>query len=120
MTMANTLYKKQTGNKGEDLAVNALEKKGYQILTRNFLIRGGEIDIVAMDEDVLVFVEVKTRLSHAYGLPIEAITYGKLRSLLKTAQFYISKVNWGNKAYRLDLVTIDFADSKENPVIDPN
>lgn len=111
-------YKKKVGGRGEDLAVGFLEKKGYQILTRNFLIRGGEIDIVAKDKDVLVFIEVKLRYSHEYGLPIESITYGKIKSLQKTALFYIVKSGWGNGPYRFDLVSIDFANSKTNPEIE--
>jgi len=53
-----------SGKLGEDLAVSYLKKLGYKIISRNFRIRGGEIDIVAIDGDVLVYVEVKTRTSH--------------------------------------------------------
>lgn len=107
-----------TGNKGEDLACQYLQKQGYKILKRNYRIRGGEIDIVAKDKDYLVFVEVKTRYSHEYGLPVESITPWKIKYLLKTAQFYLQKINWGDKPYRLDIVSIDFADFKENPKIE--
>jgi putative endonuclease len=109
---------KSTGNMGEELACELLRKKDYEILERNYLIRGGEIDIIAQDEDFLVFVEVKTRLSHDFGLPIESVTKSKIRFLLRTAQFYIQKINWGNKQYRLDLVTVDFADSRDHPEIE--
>ena len=107
-----------TGGQGEDLACKYLEKMGYKILERNYRIRGGEIDIVAKDKDTLVFVEVKARWSHEYGLPSESMTPWKIRYLLKTAAFYVQKVNWGNKEYRLDFVSIDFADSKEDPKIE--
>lgn len=106
---------KQTGNKGEDLACEFLQKQGYKILERNFRIRGGEIDIVARGGEVLVFVEVKTRYSHDFGLPAESITSWKIKSLLKTAQFYLVKHGLGNCAYRLDFVGIDFTNSVENP-----
>ncbi|MBI2022648.1 YraN family protein [Candidatus Daviesbacteria bacterium] len=109
---------KVTGNKGEDLACQYLQNLGYKILKRNFLIRGGEIDIVARDADVLVFVEVKARYSHEYGLPIESITHWKLKALQKTALFYIQKINWGNRPYRFDLISIDYANSKDNPEIE--
>lgn len=99
---------KTVGNKGEDMACVFLEIKGFQILKRNFLIRGGEIDIIAMDQDVMVFIEVKTRYSSEYGLAIEAITPWKVKFLLKTARVYLQKINWGDKPYRLDAVTIDF------------
>lgn len=109
---------KPTGNYGEDLATKYLANVGYKILERNYRIRGGEIDIVAKDKDYLVFVEVKTRYSHEYGLPSEAMTPWKIRSLIKTAQFYLLKVKWGDGPYRLDFVSIDFADSRENPKIE--
>ncbi len=76
------------GKKGEDLAEQYLKKKGFEIIERNFRIRGGEIDIIAIDQDTLVFVEVKTRSSNEFGTPLEAITPWKLRSVIKTAEFY--------------------------------
>ena len=112
------MTKLQIGNHGEDLACNFLEKHGYKILERNFRIRGGEIDIVCQDGDYLVFVEVKTRYSHEYGLPVESITPWKIKSLLKTALFYIQKIQWEDKGYRIDLVSVDFADDKNNPKIE--
>lgn len=112
--MTNT----QTGRYGEDLACNFLKKQGYKILKRNYRIRGGEIDIVAEDGNTLVFVEVKARFSHQYGLPSDSMTPWKIKALLKTAMFYILKINWGNREYRLDFVSIDFADNNENPKIE--
>ncbi|MBI2597014.1 YraN family protein [Candidatus Daviesbacteria bacterium] len=112
------MYTKATGNYGEELACQYLRKIGYKILERNYRIRGGEIDIVCLDQDYLVFVEVKTRYSHEYGLPKESITSWKIKALLKTAQFYLQKANWENKGYRLDLVTIDFANNPQKPEIE--
>lgn len=107
-----------TGNKGEELACQYLIKQGYKILKRNFRIRGGEIDIIAEDHEYLVFVEVKTRNSNEYGLPVEAITSWKIKYLLKTAQFYLLGINWGNKPYRLDFIGVDFAIDPGHPQIE--
>lgn len=112
--MTNT----QTGRYGEDLACQFLKKQGYEILERNYRIRGGEIDIVARDGDTLVFVEVKARSSHEFGPPAESMTPWKIRALIKTAMFYVLKINWGNKEYRLDFVSIDFADNATSPKIE--
>lgn len=112
------MQNKQTGDYGESLACQYLQKQGYKILERNYRIRGGEIDIVAREKETLVFVEVKTRWSHEYGLPTESMTPWKIKFLLKTARFYIQKIGWGNKEYRLDFVGVDFAESKENPKIE--
>lgn len=109
-----TLATKQFGYKGENIAKKYLEKLGYKILEQNFTIRGGEIDIIALDQNILVFVEVKTRRNHKYGAPIEAISFFKLRSLQKTALFFIRKINWGEKPYRFDLVTVDYDGDTEN------
>lgn len=106
------------GNQGENLACEYLKKQGYKILERNYRIRGGEIDIVARDGQYLVFVEVKTRYSHEYGLPIESITPWKIKHLLKTAKFYLQKIGWEGEPYRLDFVGIDFAQNQENPEIE--
>lgn len=78
---------------GEEKAVEFLKKIGYKIIDRNFRRGYGEIDIVAIDpsagsRQILVFVEVKTRTSNQYGSPLEAITFWKLKSLVKTAQYY--------------------------------
>ena len=82
----------QIAKLGEDKACEYLKKLGFKIIDRNFRKGYGEIDIIAIDsnekEKVLVFIEVKTRSSNSYGSPLEAITYWKLKSLIKTAQFY--------------------------------
>lgn len=81
------------GNRGEDIAAQYLVDKGYKIIGRNFRIRGGEIDIIAIDPTdasgkVLVFVEVKTRTSNKFGTGLEAITYWKMKALTRSAEFY--------------------------------
>lgn len=107
-----------TGNQGEYLACEYLKKQGYKILERNYRIRGGEIDIVCKDQEYLVFVEVKTRYSHEYGLPSESITPFKIKHLLKTAKFYLQGIDYKDGPYRLDFVSIDFADDRNNPQIE--
>ncbi len=103
-------YKKQFGEKGEQEAVNYLRKHGYEIIERNFRLRNGEIDIIAIDGSVkpptLVFVEVKTRFSDEYGDPLEAITYYKLQALQRTAIFYQIKHPKLPQLMRLDAVAV--------------
>ena len=95
---------------GEDKACEYLKKLGFKIIERNFRKGYGEIDIVAIDqsekEKVLVFIEVKTRTSNSYGSPLEAITYWKLKSLIRTAQYY--KMTHRNlpDALRIDAVSV--------------
>ncbi len=99
---------KEKGNKGEDLAVEFLKKKGYSIKKRNFHFgKTGEIDIIAQEKQTLVFVEVKMRSSDAFGDPLLAITPTKQRAMRKTAEGYL----YVNKIYdtecRFDIITID-------------
>src|SRR6185437_13165995 len=100
------------GNRGEQYAVEFLVSRGYQIVERNFRIRGGEIDIIAVETDprteekTLVFLEVKTRSSGDYGTPLEAIGYYKMRALIKATQFYKMKHPKLPDLMRIDAVSI--------------
>lgn len=108
----------EIGNKGEDIACTYLSKLGYKIIERNYRIRGGEVDIIAIDHEQIVFVEVKARYSHKYGLPRESITYWKIKALMKSSLFYLQGKNWLHKSYRLDFVGIDFSKTREHPEIE--
>lgn len=108
---------RQIGSKAEDLAVKHLKRLGYKIIKRNFTIRGGEIDIIAQDGEELVFVEVKARYSRQFGSPIEAITPWKIQHLIKSAAVYANMIDWGNRPYRLDALSIDYSTSADNPDI---
>lgn len=76
------------GKIGEDLSSIYLAKHGYRIIDRNFKIRYGEIDIIALSGPTLVFIEVKTRIGRQFGLPEEAVTPRKIREVVKTAEYY--------------------------------
>ena len=95
-----------TAKLGEDKACEHLKKIGFKIIERNFRKGYGEIDIVALDKDVLVFVEVKTRTSKLFGSPVEGINYWKLKTLIKMAQFY--KLTHPNlpESLRIDAVAV--------------
>lgn len=101
------------GKLGEDIATKFLQEKDYRVIERNFSKRYGEIDIIAIDKDTLVFVEVKTRRSSEFGSPLEAITPWKLRSVIKTAEFY--KLTHKNlpDLMRIDAVGIKLNDDEE-------
>ena len=96
----------KTGPQGEDIAVSYLEKQGYIVLVRNYRQRFGEIDIVAEDDGVLVFIEVKTRKNNRYGSPFEAVDVRKQKKLSLMAQDYISRNKMENRAARFDVVAV--------------
>jgi putative endonuclease len=112
------MLKRNEGIHGENLAVTFLQKNGFVIIDRNFRIRGGEIDIIAIDGDTLSFVEVKTRMSRMYGTPLEAISYWKLKALIKTAQYYKSMHPKLPELMRIDAVSIVLAYDKSVASID--
>ena len=95
-----------TARLGEDKACEYLKKLGFKILEINYRKNYGEIDIIAIEKDVLAFIEVKTRTSNLFGSPLEAITPWKLRSLIKTAQYY--KMTHRNlpESLRIDAVSV--------------
>lgn len=95
-----------TGASGETAACEYLEKHGYIIKHRNVRYRNGELDIVAVKENKLIFVEVKTRTSSVAGMPYEAITAGKLKHLLHAIQLYIHDNNLAHCKAQLDILSI--------------
>jgi putative endonuclease len=82
------MLKQDLGKKGEDLALKFLKSQKYKIIARNFRCRLGEIDIIAQDKETLVFIEVKTRWSQKFGPPEEAVTPWKIKSIVKTGQYF--------------------------------
>jgi putative endonuclease len=94
------------GARGEETACAHLEGLGYQILARNYRCRYGEIDIVAADGEVLVFVEVKTRSPSAYGPARDAVTAAKRRKLARSASHYMLAHREQECAYRADIVEV--------------
>lgn len=99
--------------KGENIACEFLKKKGYEIIERNFRKSYAEIDIIAVKDKTLIFTEVKTRTSAQFGDPLEAITYWKLKSLIKASQFYALSHPKFPQLLRIDAVAIKIGSSGE-------
>lgn len=101
--------KKRTHNqkiarRGESAAAAYLENRGYEILQRNWRCKYGEVDIVALDEDTLVFVEVKTRTNIDMGFPEEAVDAAKRDKYEKIAAAYLVKNRTAPMALRFDVI----------------
>ncbi|MBV2235026.1 MAG: YraN family protein [Sterolibacterium sp.] len=82
--------RKQTGDSAEELAARFLERNGLQVVTRNWRVRGGEIDLICRDGHTLVFVEVRLRRGQGYGGAAASITATKQRRIILAAQHYLS------------------------------
>jgi putative endonuclease len=96
------------GGSGEDLAADFLQRKGMVVLARNYRCRSGEIDIVARDGDVVVFVEVKERTGRSHGAAIEAVTWAKRRKVVQAARAYAALHGLSEARLRFDVVAIDW------------
>ena len=104
--------RKPLGNRGEVVAARHLKGKGYKVLMRNFVTRTGEVDIVARQGDLLVFVEVKTRESAAYHQPHRQVTAGKQRRVKSAARAYMSHYDH-TPPHRFDVVSIVWPEDGE-------
>ena len=97
---------KVLGAFGEEIACNYLKSNGYRILERNFSCRAGEVDIIASQDDMIVFVEVKTRSSERYGSPSEAVSAAKQGKIVKTALYYMQSKRLLDYMCRFDVIEI--------------
>ena len=99
---------KITGKEGEDRAVSYLVSKGFRIIDRNWRTKRGEIDIIAVKNDVLVFVEVKTLPNGTLDMIQRELNYQKRERILKTSKRFLLKHREYNNSYvRFDVIVID-------------
>lgn len=104
------------GARGEQLACAHLAARGFAILERNFRTRFGEIDIVARDGPVTVFVEVKERSGATHGGGLDAVTPAKRRRVVLAARLYAMRHGLSETPLRFDVVTID-GDPTQRPAV---
>lgn len=101
------MNRKALGKFGERIAADTLAKEGYRIRDRNWRVLEGELDIVAEREGVIVFVEVKTRASDAFGNPEESITKQKQKRIVRAALAYLEAMQITDADWRVDMVAIE-------------
>ena len=95
-----------TGKAGEDLVCERLMRRGLKIIARNVTERFAEIDIVAEENETLVFVEVRTRTNARLGHPAETITPKKQNNIRRAAELYLARQRIHNRAVRFDVATV--------------
>lgn len=94
------------GSEAEDVALAHLQRNGLQLVERNFLCRGGELDLVMIDGATLVFVEVRKRSSRQFGGAAASITPAKQQRLIRAAQHFLQRYRQA-PACRFDVIAID-------------
>lgn len=102
-----TRSRADAGNAAEAFVAGRLERSGWRILDRNWRVRGGELDIVALDGETLVFVEVRVRVGDAHGAAEESIGGAKLATLMRAAEIYVERHReLEERVWRVDLVAV--------------
>ncbi len=110
-------HRKILGEKGEKIAEKFLKKNGFKIIEKNYKNKYGEIDIIAMDGDYLVFVEVKTKSCADFSEPETWVDFKKQNQLIKLANFYLSEKDITDVNCRFDVIGITLGkDNKEKIV----
>lgn len=118
MTMGCVMNRKQSvGKKGEEVARAFLQSRGYKLEAVNYRTPAGEIDIVARDKAIMVFVEVKTRKSQTFGLPYEAVNLHKQKKIRQVAMQYLAEKAVKCRGIRFDVISI-LISSADNYQID--
>lgn len=110
-------FRQALGHWGENLAANYLIQKKYEIVERNVHTPYGELDLVARQGDITVFVEVKTRTSERFGYPEDAVTPTKQAHLIAAAQSYLLNHPGLDGDWRVDVIAIQRSRSGKLPKI---
>jgi len=99
---------KQFGDEGEQIAAELLQRKGYEIIERNYRFGKGEIDIIAKDPEngFIVFVEVKSKKNLEYGDPAYSVTKNKMRQIKRMTELYLYDKEIGEVDCRFDVITV--------------
>ena len=104
----NTRYRKDVGDQGEAFALHHLERAGLKLITRNYRTAGGEIDLVMLDQNTLVFVEVRFRNNRQFGGALASVTTQKQQCLLLAAQRFLqTHKQYQTLAARFDVVSLE-------------
>ncbi|MGH4138109.1 YraN family protein [Clostridium sp.] len=107
-------FNKDIGALGEQISENYLKNLGYKILEMNFKCKCGEIDIIALKDGYICFIEVKTRYGTKFGLPAESVVFSKQKKIYKTAQVYIMYKNIINFNFRFDVMEVTLNSANNN------
>jgi len=102
--------RQRLGKLGEEMAAAYLQAKGYGLLVRNYRCRSGEIDIIAQDKNILVFIEVRCRSSDRFGYPQESILRGKQTKLRRAALEYLQSTPGKPKPVRFDVLALMYGE----------
>jgi len=107
-----TVQRQSLGKWGEETAKKYLQNRGYHFIDQNWRNRYGELDLIMMDKDTVVFVEVRTKSNSQFGFALESVNIRKQHKLLLTAQAFLQSKKWWEYKVRFDLISIDKVQGK--------
>ncbi len=105
------------GTRGEQAAERYLVDLGYRVLRRQHRNSGGELDLIALEGDTVVFVEVKTRRGVDHGLPVDAIDSNKRRRMTRAALVFLKREGWLNRRSQFDVIAVVWPPEQAEPQI---
>lgn len=109
----DSLSPSEKGAKGEKLALNYCKKElGFRLITKNWRHRRGEIDLICLDKDCLVFIEVRLRKATSLVSGVHSISRSKKSLLRRSALAYLNRIQKHPKTYRFDIISIAYKQSK--------
>ena len=100
------MNKRELGKIGEDIAADFLKKRGIKLIKRNYFTKYGEIDLIGIKNETIIFTEVKLRNNSSFGLPIEGITKNKFNRYQQVAQTFLSENNINYENIRFDVICL--------------
>ncbi|TBR44806.1 YraN family protein [Marinomonas agarivorans] len=98
---------KDIGSYAEEIATRYLKQQNIRVITKNFLCKLGEIDIIGTDNNTIIFFEVRYRKNHKHGSAAQSITYTKQKKVINTAQFWLKIHGYRNVNIRFDAILFD-------------
>ncbi len=113
----NSMWNQQIGKRGETLTAQYLVAQSVEILEKNYRTEVGEIDLIGLDDEVLVFFEVKTRTNKKFGDPEVAITPQKIERMIECAESYVQEKSL-DMNMRIDIIAILLQPNKNTPTIE--
>ncbi len=108
------LSRKEIGRLGETLAAEYLKNNGLIIIETNYRCHFGEIDIIAQEDNCIVFTEVRTKTGSVFGTPEESVTNTKKKHLIETAYIYLEEKDKQQSDWRIDFIAVEL-DRKNKP-----
>ncbi|MCD5993330.1 YraN family protein [Pseudomonas sp. CDFA 602] len=115
--MTQRITRQQAGREAEAFALHYLQQRGLTLIAQNWLCKRGELDLVMLDGDTVVFVEVRYRSHSGWGGAMESVDFRKQKKIVIAAQLFLQQeTNWASSPCRFDVIAVDAAPGNAAPL----